>query len=190
MGGVYKTSARPFEVGDRISVSNHRGDVLDQTVLSTRLFEVGPGEQIHQYTGRIITVPNSLFLTYPVVNESHEKYLLHTFTIPVLMTEEWSEFRDCLLKTAEEHCASYMPDARRHMERLARKEGIDVPSVEPRVTVHLAAADRLNFIVRIPAPGLKKGRIEQNIVSDFLHKMGKKLAVKVTASKENSKDLS
>ena len=50
----------------RREVAGVRGDVLDIGPLTTAVLEVGPGQSIHQRTGRKITLPNSVFLTHAV----------------------------------------------------------------------------------------------------------------------------
>ena len=80
-GGMYRISSNAFEVGDRINIAGIRGDVIEPGLLSTLVLEVAQG---HQRTGRTISIPNSLFMTEPVLNESLAgEYMLHLMTIPV-----------------------------------------------------------------------------------------------------------
>ena len=66
-GAIYRASTNAFAVGDRINIEGIRGDVIDHGLLGTLVLEVGQG---HQRTGRTISIPNSLFMTSPVLNES------------------------------------------------------------------------------------------------------------------------
>ena len=52
LGGFYKTSARPFELRDRIEVAGFRGEVIDHNFFSTILLEIGPGIDVHQLSER------------------------------------------------------------------------------------------------------------------------------------------
>ena len=61
-GSLLRTATNAYSVGDRIEIDGHRGDVIDFTLFSTRLMEVGPGRQYHLRTGRTIVVPNSKLL--------------------------------------------------------------------------------------------------------------------------------
>ncbi|NJL24780.1 MAG: mechanosensitive ion channel [Calothrix sp. SM1_5_4] len=42
LGGFYKASTRPFEIGDRIEVNGCRGEVIDHNFLCTTVLEIGP----------------------------------------------------------------------------------------------------------------------------------------------------
>lgn len=168
LGGLYKGFTRPFSIGDRIEVQNFRGDVLDHDFLSTKLFEIGPGHQLHQYTGRTITVPNSVFLQHPVINEDREQYLLHTFSVHLRVTEHWHKVEEALLESARIECKDYIERATRYLEEKSQRESIDVPNAEPRVSVYFPEAETMTFTVRLPTPGLRKGRIEQAVIRRFL----------------------
>ena len=62
-GTFVRTSSNAFEIGDRIECNGVRGDVIDITLLTTKILEIGPGHLAHQQTGRAIVIPNSLFRT-------------------------------------------------------------------------------------------------------------------------------
>lgn len=49
----------PFEVGDRIQIGPHSGDVVDISVLHFHLLEIGNWVDSDQSTGRLIQIPNA-----------------------------------------------------------------------------------------------------------------------------------
>lgn len=164
-GTLLEGSAKSFRVGDRIEVGNHRGDVYDQTLLTTTLLEVGPGQRSAQYTGRAIVIPNSLFLTAPVVNETFtEAFILHTFVIPLQLDDDWPIAERALLDAANQACATYLDEARGHLEKVTKARDLHQLSVEPRVTLQVPEPGRLDLIVRMPVPARRRGRIEQMVL--------------------------
>lgn len=166
-GSILKTGARSFQVGDRIQVKEFRGDVIDQTLLATTILEVGPGKLTHQRTGRMAVLPNALFVSEPVVNESYtHDYVLHAFTIPFKRADDWRAAREAFLDSAGRHCRPYLEDVRKHMRELSEERGLDVPTVDPRVIIQMPAADEVHLIVRVPAKSGDRSYIEQAIVSD------------------------
>lgn len=172
MGGMYKASTRPFEVGDRIEINDHRGDVIDHDFLTTTLMEIGPGKDFHQYTGRQIVLPNSVFWSHPILNEtSKSRYVLHVFKIPIKIFDDWRGAETVLLECAREVCAPFLNEAKYHLHRFGEREGIETPSVDPRVSIQFGEVDELYFMVRIPAPGPRTGRIEQEIIRRYLERM-------------------
>ena len=167
-GTLVKVTGSAFTVGDRIEVHEMRGDVIDQTLLTTTILEIGPGQMTHQHTGRAVVLPNSLFLTEPVINETHtDEYVLHVFMVPVKTTTDWKAAQRALLEAANVECGPYLGEARLHMDKLGKEQGIYTPSVEPRVTIQFSEPERVDIYVRIPVPARKKGRIEQAILVRF-----------------------
>lgn len=170
VGGTFlRTSSRSFEIGDRIEIDGLRGDVIDTTLLSTTILEIGPGRVGHQRTGRAITVPSSLFLSKPIVNESFtDAYVLHTFAVTVPHDTNWSAREAALLQAAGEEMAPYASEARLFFESMSRARGIETPTQEPRVLLQVDDAYSMKLICRLPTPARRKGRIEQAVLRKYL----------------------
>jgi small-conductance mechanosensitive channel len=167
IGTTVKTISRSFELGDRIQVKDFRGDVIDQNILATTIMEVGPGKITHQRTGRTTVIPNSLFVSEPVINESFSHdFVFHVFTIPFRREDDWRSAQLAFLESAKKHCASYLEDVRRHMNKISIKRGLEVPSVDPRVTIQVPAVGEIHLIVRVPARTGERGFIEQSILTE------------------------
>ncbi len=172
MGGLYKASARSFEIGDRIEVNDCRGDVIDHDFVSTTILEIGPGKDMHQYTGRQIVLPNSLFLSHAIFNEtSKSKYVLHVFKIPLMAYDDWKKAEQILVESSNEVCAPYMKEAKVFFSQMGQMEGIEPPNPEPRVSIKFAEADELHLMVRVVAQPNRTGTIEQAIIKKYLSKM-------------------
>jgi small-conductance mechanosensitive channel len=168
-GSVLRTAARAYSVGDRIQIDKHRGDVIDVNFFSTTILEVGPGRPFHLRTGRTIVIPNSKLLITTVVNESHmQGFVLHIFTVPLNIGQDWERAEKILLEAAVEECKPFVEPAREMMERLEREHGLEGIPLAPRVSMHMPEAGKLNLVVRFPAPVGRQGRLEQAILRRFL----------------------
>lgn len=168
-GSILKVSGRSFQIGDRVEVGAFRGDVVDQTLLTTTILEVGPGPSIHQHTGRTIVIPNSLLLTAPVVNETFSnEYVLHVFSVPIIEGEQWQEAEAALLESAKAECAEFQADAEQHMLKFVQRQGLESLSVEPRVSLHIDDSKSIVLLTRIAVPARRRGRVEQAILRRFL----------------------
>lgn len=168
-GGLVRARGRAFDIGDRIQVGDWRGDVIDQAWLTTRLMEVGPGRLTHQRTGRMVTLPNSLFLSQPVTNESAGgDYLLHAFPVPLAPGADLAAAEALLLELANAQCAGYLEKARRRLQKVARAEGLEPMQVEPRIRLQLPEADRPVLVVRMPVTARDRGSAEQAVLRGFL----------------------
>lgn len=172
-GSFYKTFARPFSVGDRIEVNGIRGDVVDVGLMSTHLIEVGPKDYTQQVTGRTITIPNSLFLTNQVFNETdavigQRDFVLHVFKVLINNDGDWKKHKEVLIEVAQKYCIEYREAAQVFFNGLARKRHIDTPRVEPRVNIKFESFEEIALIVRVAVPVEKRGTIEQQIINDYL----------------------
>lgn len=169
-GGTFlRTSSRSFEVGDRIEIASLRGDVIDTTLFTTTILEVGPSTVGHQRTGRAVTIPNSFLFTYPVSNESFtDAFVLHSFPVLVRADGRWRDAERALLEGMKVEMQSYAEEARRFFERMAHDRHIEVPPQEPRVLVQSEANETLRLWCRLPAPAREKGTVEQAVLRRFL----------------------
>lgn len=170
-GSLLKTGAGSFDIGDRIQVKDFRGDVIDQNLLVTTILEVGPGKITHQRTGRMIVLPNALFVSEPVINESFtHDFVLHVFIVPFMRKDDWRAAQQALLIAASKHCAHNLEIIRRHMFKVSARLGLEVPTVDPRVTLQFPDAEEVHLIVRVPTKAAKKNYIEQSILNEVFAK--------------------
>ncbi|MBT3343339.1 MAG: mechanosensitive ion channel family protein [Gemmatimonadetes bacterium] len=168
-GSLLKVRAGAFTVGDRIEVNGIKGDVIDQTLLTTRLAEIAPVGGAAQYTGRSLTLPNSLFLIHPIANGSVlDDFVLHTVVIPLAGDKDWRRAETSLLAAANEVCAPYMSEAQSQFDRHAQTYGLEGTELEPRVSIALPDPTRIDLQLRIATPARKTRRIEQQIVRSYL----------------------
>lgn len=171
-GSFLKSSTRSFTIGDRIEVNDLRGDVIDQNLLATTILEIGPGNSSHQATGRSIVIPNSLFLSGSVVNETFMgKHVLHHIKLPMKSEDDWRGAREILLDAAREKCAPFLEDARKSFDNLAKEHSVDPPNVEPRVTLQMPEPGKIDLLLRIAVPAREKGRVEQAILGEYLDRI-------------------
>jgi small-conductance mechanosensitive channel len=173
MGGFWKASVRPFEIGDRIEINGYRGEVMDQNLLCTTILEIGPQPGVSQLSGRQVVVPNSMFLIYPVLNQSiQQTYVLHTIRVALVANENFLDLERLLLETANRECAPFLDPARHAMFRLAQREGLDLPRVEPRVTFQYDCDGKVHATLRFPTPVDRVTRTEQLILRHVIATRG------------------
>ena len=175
-GTFYRAFARPFSIGDRIEINEIRGDVVDIGLMSTQLIEIGPKDYTHQYTGRTIVVPNSMFLTKQISNETataHEEgdFVLHVFEVPIKNDNSWNKHLDTIIDVANSVCEQYIESATIFFKRIVEKRKVNMPWVEPRVNLKFRSPSEMILIVRITVPVRLKGTLEQKIIREYLNKI-------------------
>ena len=168
-GSVLRAGTNAYTVGDRIQLGESRGNVVDHNWLATTLLEVGPGSTANHYTGRAVIVPNSLLLSQPVINETFLKpYLFHIIAVPLHHDDDWCKAESILIEAARSESATYLAEAQHHIQSLAGKVWLDLPSVEPRVTIQLPEPDTVQLLLRMPVPAQHALHIEQAVLRRFL----------------------
>jgi len=168
-GSFLKFRGNHFDIGDRIRIGDLRGDVIDSTLLTTTLIEIGRGAANHQMTGKKIVLPNSFFLDKPVINESFlQNYYIHNITIPLHRHDNWKKAKEILLKIAHDECAPYLEQARSRIRKMERTKALELPCVEPKVSIQVPDPDTIHLHLRIPSPMHLKERLEQVVVTHFL----------------------
>lgn len=169
LGSVVRASGRAFDIGDRIQVGDVRGDVIDVGPMTTAVLEVGNGETIHGRTGRVVTLPNSVFLTQHIFNETlAHNYVLHVLRVPLPPGADWRSEEARLTRLGKDACADYYPDASASMTRAAQLRGVSPPRLEPSVYLEPIGPDRIDMLLRIPAPFRERDAIAQGVLRRFL----------------------
>jgi small-conductance mechanosensitive channel len=170
-GALVRTTSRSFEIGDRIEVHGVRGDVIDTSLLTTTILEIGMEGMGHHQTGRAVTIPNALFLSSHVVNETYtDQYVLHTFSVLASMAD-WVRAESAMLAAAQIEHASYAEEAKTHFERVMGERGIEIPTLAPRVLLQVESPTEIRVVARLPVPAKRRGRVEQAILRRYLDQM-------------------
>ncbi len=135
-GWLFLVARRPFEVGDRIQLGEHKGDVVDINVFHFSLLEIGNWVDADQSTGRIIQVPNGQVMTEAFANYSKGfHYIWHE--VPVLVTFEsnWTKAKEILLGIANRVAKEASTEAREHVRQAARRFMVRYQNLTPIVYV-------------------------------------------------------
>ncbi len=94
IGGVILTYTRAFQIGDRVKIADTVGDVLEKTLLATR---------IRTIKNEFVTVPNSMVLGSHIVNFSSPgtgaSLILHT-PVSIGYDAPWRTVHDLLIAAA------------------------------------------------------------------------------------------
>ena len=167
-GWAYLVWRRPFEVGDRIQIGQHAGDVIDIGVFQFTLNEIGVWVQADQSTGRLVHVPNHRVLVDPVANYYQGfPYLWHE--IPVLVTFEsnWRKAKEILTRIAARHAEHLTAEAERNLLEVSRKYLIAYTKLTPIVYTKVVD-DGVRLTMRYLVEPRRRRGTEQAIWEDIL----------------------
>lgn len=144
-----------FRVGDRVQMGGVHGDVIDISLLKTRLMEIGSPDgsswvKGSQFTGRVVTVSNKASFTEPVFNySSYFEYIWEEVEVAIPHHGDWEQASAILEREA--HLQSSSEGARQAMNEARRRFPVPMAEVEPRV---FASADQnfMRLAVRFVVP--------------------------------------
>jgi small-conductance mechanosensitive channel len=139
-GWIYVNSRRGIEIGSRVEVDGVIGDVIDIGMLKTTLLEVGkPLVHALQSTGRIVTVPNSVFLNKNVIASATVNPLVWQ-EIQVLVTFEsdWKRAREIMQEVAKQFYDEIVPDLKAGFAKLEQEFAFRLGSTAPIVYTEIA----------------------------------------------------
>jgi small-conductance mechanosensitive channel len=94
---------RPFEVGDRIEIGPHTGDVVDERLFQFTLLEVGNWVKADQSTGRVIHIPNGWLFRHAIANFNRGiDHIWNELPITVTFESDWRLAKEVLTQILTE----------------------------------------------------------------------------------------
>lgn len=162
---------RPFEVGDRVQIGPHAGDVVDLTVFQFTLLEIGNWVEADQSTGRVIHVPNALVFTQPLANYTQEfDYVWHEIAVPVSFESDWQRARQILKEIATSQAEVHGREAEGQLRRATRKFFIRYAHLTPAVYTEIRPNGvllTLRYLCPARARRTTAARIQEAILEAF-----------------------
>jgi small-conductance mechanosensitive channel len=109
---------RPFDVGDRVQIGDHAGDVIDLRIFQFTLLEIGNWVDADQSTGRIIHVPNGQVLSDTLANFTRGfDYIWNELPVLVTFESDWRKAKGILADIAERHAAHLTDEAKARIRK-------------------------------------------------------------------------
>lgn len=133
-GWMFILARRPYTVGDRISIDQHTGDVIDIRLFQTMLLECGEWVDADQSTGRIIMVPNGMVFKATVANYTHGfEHVWDELGVLVTFESDWKKAKELLREIATTHAESLSTGVQEQIRRAASKHMIFFRNLTPIV---------------------------------------------------------
>jgi len=168
-GFMLRMTGRLFAVGDWIECNDLHGEVIDHTLLSTTILEVGSPEQGYGYTGRTLVLPNSVLLSHPVRTSPFARhFVFHRFLITLEAPVHPPGALERLQAASESACAPFHDEAQRVNTNMDHKLGVDIAGPEPFVAMGTSDIGKPQFSVTLFAPTAQAARLEREITAAFL----------------------
>jgi len=170
-GWAYIVWRRPFDVGDRIEIGGHKGDVIDQRLFQFTLNEIGVWVDAEQSTGRIVHIPNGRIFTDAVANyDKGFKYIWNEVPVVVTFESNWKKAKEVLTAIAFKHAEHLTAEAERDLLTASRQYFINYKKLTPIVYTSAADAGVRLTIRYLIEPRRRRGTVSaiwEDILTEF-----------------------
>ncbi len=171
VGWVFVLWRQPFQMGDRIQVGDHAGDVIDISLFQFTLMEIGNWVETDQSTGRIIHIPNSRVFQEPVANYSQGfKYIWHEIPVLITFESDWETAKAILFTQLNTHAEHLSGSAEEHLRKAGRKYMISYSKLTPTVYTTVKESGILLTLRYLCEPRRRRGSEQvlwENILREF-----------------------
>lgn len=138
-GWAFIVWSRPFDVGDRVQVGPHAGDVIDLHLFQFTLNEIGNWVDADQSTGRIIHVPNGKVLSEPIANyDKGFRYIWNEIPVTFTFESNWKKAKEILETIAARHAEQLTEQVEKDLLEASRRYLIAYTKLTPIVYVRVA----------------------------------------------------
>jgi small-conductance mechanosensitive channel len=170
-GWAFIVSRRPFDVGDRIEIAGHKGDVIDQRLFQFTLNEIGGWVDADQSSGRIIHIPNAKVFTDPVANyDKGFRYIWNEVPVMVTYESNWKKAKEILTAVAFKHAEHLTAEAERDLLTASRQYFINYKKLTPIVYTNSTSYGILLTLRYLIEPRRRRGTVSaiwDDILTEF-----------------------
>jgi small-conductance mechanosensitive channel len=176
IGWIYILARRPYRVGDRISIGEYTGDVIEVTYLDTTLWEVGgPYVSANHPSGRLIKFPNANVLTSAVCNFSWEMfpYIWNEISFQIAYDSDLGFVREVMQRAAEKELGEAMIARVRQFREVLATTPVDEVEVQerPAVLFRVNANTWIDAKVRYVVDPKRAGSVKSRLLVDMLEQL-------------------
>lgn len=121
-GWIFLIIRKPFQLGDRVQIGSHMGDVIDIRVFQFTINEIGNWVDADQSTGRIIHIPNGKVFTEPQANFNQGfSHIWHEINVLITFESDWRKTKEILTEIVNKHAASLTKAAEKKLIEATKK---------------------------------------------------------------------
>jgi small-conductance mechanosensitive channel len=175
-GWAFIVWSRPFDIGDRVQVGSHAGDVIDLHLFQFTLNEIGNWVDAEQSTGRIIHVPNGKVLSEPIANyDKGFRYIWSEIPVTVTFESDWKKAKGILEAIAVRHAEQLTEQVEKELLEASRRYLIAYTKLTPIVYVRVAEHGirlTLRYLIRSRFRRGSENAIWQDVLDAFAAEQG------------------
>ncbi len=171
VGWLFIVWRQPFQMGDRIQMGDHSGDVIDIGVFQISLMEIGEWVEADQSTGRIIHIPNGRVFQQVTANYSKGfKYIWHEIPVLITFESDWETAKKILFTQVNNHAEHLSGSAEEHLRKAGQKYMISYAKLTPTVYTTVKESGILLTMRYLCEPRRRRGSEQvlwENVLREF-----------------------
>lgn len=153
---------RPFDLGDRIQIGPHAGDVVDRSLFQFTIMEIGNWVNADQSTGRLIHVPNAKVFTEPLANYvAGFPYLWNELKVLVTFESNWRKAKRLLTEVGADFTVDISREADKAPKRGEQRFLIRYRKLTPVVYVSVEDSGVMLTLRYLCRPRERRGTASQ-----------------------------
>lgn len=157
-GWVFILWRRPFDLGDRIQVAGHAGDVVDIRIFSFTIMEIGNWVDADQSTGRMIHIPNALVFTQPQANYTAGfPFIWNELAVLLTFESDWRKAKGILEEIAGRAGVEVAQEAERTLRETTKRFLIHYKKFTPVVYTSVRDSGVLLTLRYLTRPRERRG---------------------------------
>ncbi len=161
-GWIYVMSRKPFDIGDRIQIGEHKGDVVDKRLFKFTIMEIGNWVDADQSTGRVLHIPNQKILNETISNYTAEfEFIWNEIRVPLTYESNWEKAKQRLKQIAEFYSQDTKSEAGRQLRRAAKSYMIVYKHLTPTVYTNVEESGIVLTIRYLTNPRRRRGTEEK-----------------------------
>lgn len=172
LGSIFRTSTDTCRIGDRVEINGIKGQIIDMNLFSTILMESTQSCSVKNTVGRVITIPNSMFFSQAIYNETRlGGFVTQTVCIKLDRDDNWELAEQILLEAGNKVINEYANKLAHNANNVKHIYTSEAPLQHAQVRILLEDTDYISLHLQLPVPIGKSMRVEQRILREFLSKM-------------------
>ena len=170
-GWLFLIIRKPFEVGDRIQIGEHAGDVIDIRFFQFTINEIGNWVDADQSTGRIIHIPNGQVFRISQANYNQGfPHIWHEIKVLVTFESNWKKAKAVLEEIITQQADQLSDTAEQRLREASKKFMIFYSQLTPFVYVKVLDSGVLLTIRYLTPPKKRRiteHRVWENVLEEF-----------------------
>lgn len=172
-GWIFILTRKPFTLGDRVQIGEHKGDVIDIRLFQFTILEIGNWVNAEQSTGRIIHLPNGTIFTTSQANYTTGfKYIWNEISVLITFESQWEKAKSILSAIIKTHAESLSEDAEKKIIEASKKYMIYYRHLTPTVYTSVEESGIL-LTMRFMCDARKRRSTEHEIWEDILQEFAR-----------------